>query len=84
VLLEIALWQPLSDFKTEKIEDPDEFRSKLLGLTRREMPEQVGRIYSEATRMCLEAEAVTEKGNEEEQMKGLCWKVIEELDKCVI
>jgi hypothetical protein len=81
VLLEIALWQPLSEFTTSDDETPDEFRARLLGMTRRELPGLVGRIYSEVTRQCLEING--DEGQDQMQEKRL-WRLIEELGKCVV
>jgi hypothetical protein len=82
VLVEIALWQPLSELTSGENEDPNDFRDRLLGVARREMPGLVGRIYAEAARRCLEIKG--KEGEDQEQKKGLCWKLIEELSKCVV
>lgn len=83
VLLELALWQPLSKFTSSDDEDPFVFQNRLLGLTKREMPGLVGNIYADVTRKCLEIKAGASSADKE-QNKRLCWKVVGELDRCVI
>jgi hypothetical protein len=82
VLLEIALWQPLSSFTISENEHPDGFRDRLLGMSKRELPNLVGRIYAEATRKCLEIKG----GGQEDRHETtkICSRVVEELEKCVV
>jgi len=48
------------------------------------MPEQVGRIFAEATRKCIEIGTWTGSNMDQDQKESLCWKIIENLEKCVI
>ncbi|KFY81684.1 hypothetical protein V500_11180 [Pseudogymnoascus sp. VKM F-4518 (FW-2643)] len=80
VLLEIALWQPLSNLASSEDEDPYKFRDRLVEVAKNEMPGVIGNIYSETTRKCLEIYSTTNR----EQNKWQCWNVVGDLDKCVI
>ena len=82
VLLEIGFWQPLRSFETHLHDGTDfeEFRNRLVGLTKRELPGQVGKIYADAVRECLETTAYD---SDTDTQQRLCWKVIAALDQCV-
>ena len=79
MLLEIGLWQPLESF-ANRGEEPKDFRNRLIGMTKRELPGQVGKIYAEAVRECLEIHSNT---SDEESQEILCWKVSAALDQCI-
>ena len=81
VLLEIGFWQPLRSFKTDLHRETfEEFTNRLVGLTKRELPGQVGKIYADAVKECL---ASTAYDSDADTQQRLCWKVIAALDQCV-
>jgi hypothetical protein len=58
------------------------YRDRLVGMTRRELPGLVGHIYAEVKRLCLEIKS-DEDPNDKKEYKQLCWKIVQELGRCV-
>ena len=56
------------------------FQARLTQLADRELPGQVGKIYTEAVKACL---SVSEYDSNAGTQEKLCWKVCAVLDQCV-
>ncbi|KAI9733102.1 MAG: hypothetical protein M1834_003649 [Cirrosporium novae-zelandiae] len=83
VFLELALWKPLSNLNATNVQDPAQFRNKLVGIAKRELPGRVGYIFAKAVTLCLEIQASQGKGKRA-GTENLCWKVIRRLEQCKI
>ena len=79
VLLEIAPWRTLETFAM-KGEPSWDFQNRLLVITFRELPGQVGQIYANVVKECL---STTKNDKDEDTQRKLCWDIISRLDQCV-
>jgi hypothetical protein len=80
-MLEVGLWQDIRSIEPRYQSDAKRFRDRLIRVAEYELPGQVGKIYADATRSCLE---IHETGKTEEQGQRVLRQIIEDLSRCVI
>lgn len=78
MLLELGLWQPLSQISHDGLTSSG-FRFKLMRMAREELPGQAGQIYANVVLECL---AASREYSDAQTQEVLCWKVAAALDEC--
>jgi serine/threonine protein kinase len=89
VLLEIGLWDRISEFSQESM-DPDKFTNRLLRVCERDLGHRMGRVYSNAVMKCIRGVSEDEDDPSEEsresrrsdELMDVYWAVVNELAKC--